>query len=108
MAQNRANEALPYVNDVRHRAGLLPVSTVTAEVVANERRHELAFENHRWYDLIRTGKAIEVMTEHGKRMKALYSYLLEATYKIDKNDLLYPIPLREIQVNHLLTQNPGY
>lgn len=106
--QGRAPEAVPYVNQVRNRAGLPAVTTMNAQVVANERRHELAFENHRWFDLLRTGKAIEVLTEHGKRMKALYPYLQDRTYQITKDRLVYPIPYRELQINSLLTQNPGY
>ncbi|MDR1092193.1 MAG: RagB/SusD family nutrient uptake outer membrane protein [Prevotella sp.] len=106
--QGRAAEAVPYINMVRQRAGLPDVKTVDGQVVANERRHELAFENHRWFDLLRTGKAIEVMTEHGKRMKALYPYLQERTYQLTKDRLIYPIPYRELQINSQLTQNPGY
>ena len=64
-----AGDAAPYVNQVRARAGLPAVTTINAEVVANERRHELAFENHRWYDLLRTGKAIEVMTAYGQNVQ---------------------------------------
>ncbi|WP_106832262.1 RagB/SusD family nutrient uptake outer membrane protein [Parabacteroides pacaensis] len=106
--QGRPGEAIPYVNLVRNRAGLASLSVINAEVIANERRHELAFENHRWFDLIRTGKAIEVMSAHGKRMKALYPYLQERTYQIDKDKLLFPIPYHELQINSLLKQNPGY
>ncbi len=106
--QGRAAEAAPYINQVRQRAGLPALKTVDAQAVADERRHELAFESHRWFDLLRTGKAIEVMTAHGKRMKALHTYLPERTYQITKERLLYPIPYRELQINSLLTQNPGY
>lgn len=108
VAQNKHAEAVTYVNQVRQRAGLPAVTTVDADVLANERRHELAFENHRWFDLVRTGKAIEVMTQHGKRMKALYPYLADRTYQITSDNLLFPIPYRELQINSLLIQNPGY
>ena len=106
--QGRAAEAVPYVNQVRSRAGLPDVTSVTADVVANERRHELAFENHRWYDLIRTGKAIEVMTAYGQYIKTIDLELPERTYQIKPEYLLYPIPYRELQINDLLEQNPGY
>ena len=106
--QNRNEEALPYINQVRNRAGLSDVISVNEDIIAMERKHELAFENHRWFDLLRTGKAIEVMTEHGKQMKALYPYLAERTYQITEDKLLFPIPYRELQINSLLEQNPGY
>lgn len=106
--QGRGAEAVPYVNQVRQRAGLPALASVDAAVVATERRHELAFEGHRWQDLLRTGKALEVMTEHGKRMKALYSYLPERSYQITPEKLVFPIPYRELQINSLLEQNTGY
>ncbi len=40
------------------------------EAIINERRVELAFENKRWFDLVRTGKAIDVITAHGNKIKA--------------------------------------
>ena len=104
--QNKASAGLEYVNDVRARAGLDPVSTLTDEVVANERRHELAFEAHRWFDLLRTGKAIEVMSAYGVKAKAMYSNLQDRTYNITEDRLLYPIPYRETQLDESLLQNP--
>lgn len=110
--QNKASEALPLLNQVRSRAGLA-ASTQTAQAtlrdaIARERRVELAFENHRWLDLVRTGKAIEVMTANGAYMKSLYPSLLPTTYAVTANRLVFPIPAREIQINSQLTQNPGY
>ena len=106
--QGRGGEAAPYVNEVRKRAGLAEVSVITAEVVANERKHELAFENHRWHDLLRTGKAIEVMTEYGKYIKGIDIQVPKNAYNITKEMLVFPIPYREISVNPSITQNPGY
>ena len=57
---------------------------------------------------LRTGKAIEVMSEYGKRMKSLYPYLTERTYQVTKEKLVFPIPYRELQINSLLEQNTGY
>ena len=71
-------------------------------------RHELAFENHRWTDLIRTGKAIETMTEFGKTMKAKYQWILPSAFEVTGNRLVFAFPLRERQINYLLEQNPGY
>ena len=108
LEQNKAAAALPYINQVRTRAGLNPLSVVTKESVANEMRHELAFENHRWTDLIRTGKAIEVMTKFGTDMKKLYPWLLPTAFNVTENRLIYPFHYRELNVNKNLVQNKGY
>ncbi len=72
--QGKTAEALPILNQVRSRAGL-PAATETAQValraqIYQDRRSELAFENKRWFDLVRTGTAIEVITAYGNRVKA--------------------------------------
>jgi starch-binding outer membrane protein, SusD/RagB family len=80
--QNRPAEALTYINNVqgaspasiRGRAGLSPITAASQSAVRDaidhERRIELAFENKRWFDLVRTGKAVEVITAYGARVKA--------------------------------------
>ncbi len=106
--ENKSAEALPYLNMVRTRAGLPALATATADNIADETRHELAFENHRWTDLIRTGKAIEAVTAEGQRLKAIYGWLLPTTFNVTQEKLLAPIPFRELQINPQLVQNPGY
>ena len=106
--ENKNAEALPYLNKVRQRAGLPPVAQATADNVADETRHELAFENHRWTDLIRIGKAVEVSNAKGVRLKALYGWILPAAFNVTDTKLIFPIPFRELQINTKLTQNPGY
>lgn len=101
----------PYINAVRKRAGLDPLSGLSKEAfreaVAHEQRVEVAFENHRWYQLLRTGKAVEVMTEHGIEEKARLNRLSDASYTIQPHKLLFPIPAREIRLNGF-EQNPGW
>ncbi|MFA5668120.1 MAG: RagB/SusD family nutrient uptake outer membrane protein [Balneolaceae bacterium] len=85
------------INEVRDRAGLLPISAVTPgtfeEKLLNERRLEFAFENKRWADLLRFGKAKEVMATHLN--------ITQAEVK-----LLFPIPQGEIDVSpDKMTQN---
>ena len=109
VAQGKNTEALPFINEVRDRAGLDDLTSVTEDDVADEMRHELAYENHRWTDLIRTGKAVEVMTAHGVYLKSLYGFLLPTSFNVTTDRLIYPIPFREIQTNtNLLPQNQGY
>lgn len=101
-------ESLTLVNQVRRRAGLDELGSITEEDIANERRHEFAFENQRWYDLVRTGAAIKVMNEYGKKVKKQFPYLQERTYNVTAEKLVFAIPYREMQINSLLKQNEGY
>ena len=86
--------ALAAFNAVRLRAGLEAVAQIDKEMMLAERRVEFAFEGHRWFDLIRSNRAVEIMRLHGKN--------------IDVHNLLFPIPSGEMQINPELVQNPGY
>jgi len=112
--QNKSLEALPYLNQVRSRAGLPAVTGIDPNslrgIIAHERRVELAFENRRWFDLLRTGKAVEVMTAHGQYIKKAYGslgYLPQVSYAVTQDKLIYPIPNREVEIAKI-KQNPGY
>src|SRR5690606_2131061 len=91
-----------YLNAVRARVGLpgfgdpgYPEAYPTlAFSIEHERRMELCFEFHRFFDLVRTHRAIPVMKNKG--------------YDIDETKLLFPIPLNVIDVNPAITQNAGY
>jgi starch-binding outer membrane protein, SusD/RagB family len=76
---------------VRARVGLAPI-TVSIDAIQKERRLELAGEGHRWFDLVRTGKAATTLASRG--------------FIAGKNEI-FPIPARELQ-NTLLVQNPNY
>ncbi|WP_228054848.1 RagB/SusD family nutrient uptake outer membrane protein [Kordia antarctica] len=87
--------AIIQLNKVRTRAGLLNTTATTQTAVrtaiANERRLELAFEGHRWFDLVRTGTATTVLGF------------------TDTNYYVAPIPISEITSSFgAITQNPGY
>jgi starch-binding outer membrane protein, SusD/RagB family len=104
---NNGPNAVAYeaLNRVRRRA--FGVTNATVDYPANlsktdfflaveaERRFELAFEGHRWFDLLRTDRAIPVMTAKGSPIKP--------------HHLLFPIPQAEIDINpSKMKQNPGY
>lgn len=96
-------EACKYLNMTRRRGfgyqttETSPVDLQTTDkarfalMVEQERRVELAFENHRWFDLIRTGRAVEVMKSKG--------------FSLNETNLICPIPQKQIDVNPKLTQN---
>ncbi len=98
--QGKLAPAIADLNTLRTRAkGPAIAATSQADVllaVEQERVYELAFEGHRWYDLVRTGRAQAVMTAFTPNWKEAY--------------LLWPIPQSEIQQNPALVgkQNPGY
>lgn len=107
--------AVPHVNRVRIRAGLsgtnLLATTISQEqlrlAIEKERRIELNMEGHRWFDLVRTGRALQVMNNHFTK----YAIRLNASspiVQIQAFQLLFPIPISEINTNPILTQNPGY
>lgn len=102
-------DAFTLLNRVRIRAGLAAKTSTATDAklrvasqaefraaIAQERRVELAFENHRWFDLVRTGQAVAVMTAHGIAEKALKSYVLPTSYATV--NLKFPYPFREVQI----------
>lgn len=108
-------KVLGYLNQVRNRAfgDSSHEITVTNQdslrtIIEIERRLELAFENKRSNDLIRTNRLVSVMNEFGIKQKDKHSYLLPDAYTLTENDRLFPIPFQEMQLNDLLVQNPGY
>lgn len=76
---------------VRGRVGL-PSIPATFENIFNERRLELAGEGHRWFDLVRTGKAPQALAFKG--------------FQAGKHEIL-PIPLLEME-NTLIEQSTEY
>ena len=86
-----AGRAQQWLDAVRARVGLASVPA-TLENIYKERRLELATEGHRFFDLVRTGKAAEALASKG--------------FVAGKHELL-PIPLGELN-NTKLKQNPNY
>ncbi|KAF2516711.1 RagB/SusD family nutrient uptake outer membrane protein [Flavobacterium foetidum] len=93
------------VNKVRTRAGVAAnASNITLDELFVERRKEFFAEGTRWFDLIRSGKAVTIMNA----WKAAED-TENKIRTIDNNSLLYPIPLSEIlAVPGLYDQNLGY
>ncbi len=98
--------AAALVNQIRSRVNL-PNTTAGDKAsmklaIEKERRLELAFEGHRWYDLKRTGRALEVLNNvKGPNGSSL-------GYVVTESKLLWPIPQAEMDKNTKLTQNEGY
>ncbi|MDR1337230.1 MAG: RagB/SusD family nutrient uptake outer membrane protein [Tannerella sp.] len=115
-------EAYGYLNQIRQRAGLSPVSGLTKEAfrekVLHDRRIELAFENHRWFDLKRTMTQTELaafMSAYGKYEMANPTTPTRASMAFSSGDFEFepyetflPIPSRELRLNPAVKQTEGY
>lgn len=111
--------AVEFVNKIRRRAyglkidgsedkskDLQPIQYATRDAfrqaIWDERRIELAFEGHRWFDLVRTGQYVTVMNEH-------VASEFNGNFTVQPFHSLYPVPQVEIDINPLLKpNNEGY
>jgi len=98
--------AADLVNVIRSRAKLANTTANSQAAmrlaIEKERRLELAFEGVRWFDLKRTGRAIDVMNS------AVGPDDVPLGYHLTQNRLVFPIPQAELDKNTKLVQNPGY
>jgi tetratricopeptide (TPR) repeat protein len=115
-------EAHELLNRIRQRAGLPTVSGLTKEAfrekVLHDRRIELAFENHRWFDLKRTMTPVELaafLNAYGQYEKANPTTPTRASmafsagdFEFEPYEVFFPIPSREIRLNPALKQTEGY
>jgi starch-binding outer membrane protein, SusD/RagB family len=109
---NRTTEAYPFINQVRARAGLPPLANMSQaqfrDAVFAEERVELAYEDKRWFQLLRTGRALSIMQAQGIDIKSYAGARRPSVaYTITPQMLLFPLPIREITDNGF-AQNPGY
>jgi hypothetical protein len=95
----KTSEALMVLNQIRTRAGASKYSNLAQgdlrDKIYLERRLEFYLEGQRWFDLVRTGKALTVLQKQG----------------IKPFMTIFPIPLAQIQVINnptIFPQNPGY
>lgn len=108
---------LKYLNLVRTRAGLESIESgavttrnVFRAYLEEQRRLELAFENHRWFDLLRWNKAKEVINKHIQETEwDFYSGYTQKINDLQDYQLILPIPQSVIDNNpSVITQNPNY
>lgn len=110
MLQGQKAEALTYFNQVRARVrpnALITEDELNIDQILHERRMELAFEGHRYFDLVRTGKAVSVLTK-SLMTKVDYDDKIYIAGPIAEYQLILPIPVGEIEKDPTLTQNSGY
>ena len=129
-AQGNTPASLAIINQTRTRAGLvamLPAAVSTTaqfeDSLSRERKYEFAFENQRWFDIVRfnttfsTQNAVQIMKDHfAKEYATHYAQfpsppaLATLQGQVNTNKLLLPIPQREIDNNTriVIQQNLGY
>ena len=107
------------LNEVRRRAQIPELASMTYQDIKDERRAELFYEQERFFDLVRWGDAPTVLANKGKKLYKFYGYKPGTTeYNIevidgpgagwqDKYNLL-PFPFEQVSANPNLKQNPGW
>ncbi len=130
-AQGNSVSSIGLINQIRNRAklaslnpALINTTALFENALSLERRLEFAFENQRWFDLLRMNTTFTTITAE-QRMKdhfaAIYAVhygvypnprltLAEMQAFVTPNRMLLPIPQREIDNNTqiVILQNPGY
>lgn len=98
--------ALEDLNKIRARAGVDPITNLTGQqevlnAIWQERKLELAFEGHSFFDLVRTGQALSVITGVSRTNGPDVNLQ-------DPNRQVFPIPAFDIDANSNLVQNDAY
>ncbi len=83
------------LNAIRANRGVSPLVSAGSDAIFNERRLELNFEGHLWFDYART-------------KRGFYNSNIDQNLTADDYRFLLPIPQRELDVNKNLVQNSGY
>lgn len=123
----KKDEAKTAINLLRNRAGIPELSTVNMEEIRHERKVELAFETHRWWDLRRWRIAVESITRKFTGIYTYYDYLskddevkkfwikenvdTEPGYHPEFMEKLYYLPITFNRISNnpnLAPENPGY
>lgn len=108
-------EAVRYLNMTRERAGIplyqlsdFGSMTEFRAALRDERRMELAFENHRWFDLQRWGIATVTINEHLTDTESTFYSQYGYVQPIDEWQTMLPIPISVTNINPDVAQNIGY
>jgi hypothetical protein len=118
----RQGDALDAVNQIRDRAGIALLTSIDRDKIRHERKVELAFENHRFWDLRRWRTAVETLTRTYSGLRYVYDYASGEYWLMFINNVdravpqptfpekNYYLPIGQFRVaaNPNLVENPGY
>ena len=117
----KTDDALNAINQIRERAGIAKLTSITREQIRHERKVELAFEGHRYWDLRRWRIATSVIPVNRSGLRYVLDYNTRK-YKVmilknydgvaapifDEKNYYMPITATRISNNPSLVENPGY
>lgn len=118
----KTGDALNAINQIRKRAGIVPLTTINRDTIHHERKVELAFEGHNYWDLRRWRTAVEALSKNGHGLRYILDYTtrkyrLEVLERVEGLDMegkfkpmnyYLPITLTRTANNPNLVENPGY
>ena len=120
-ALGKTAEALDAINQIRNRAGIALLSSIDLNKIKHERKVELAFEGHRYWDLRRWRTAVTDLTRYFSGLQYILDYntrklKLVVIDKIDggampaffEKNYYFPITPARRANNPNLVENPGY
>ncbi|PGH39723.1 MAG: RagB/SusD family nutrient uptake outer membrane protein [Candidatus Nephrothrix sp. EaCA] len=116
------SEALDAVNQIRNRAGIRPLPAVTRDNIRHERKVELAFEGHRYWDARRWRTAVVDFSKPNSGINYILdiqtkNYQIKIADNIDgssnipqfrQENYYFPITVQRTSNNPKLLENPGY
>jgi len=117
-----ASDALNSINQIRDRAGIAALNSITRDQIHNERRVELAFEGHRYWDVRRWRTAVNVLSVRWTGIRYILDassgkYQIQIINNVDgtsnipqfrKENYYLPITNGRTANNPNLVENPGY
>lgn len=113
--QSNPSKSIQYINEVRTRAHLNALTSVSLSDIKQEKRFELCMEGCRFLDLVRWGDAYDVLKDQGRVVKAMQT---DGSVKDEYTNTTYgfvkgkhehlPIPAKELLLNSTIKQNAGW
>ncbi len=115
-------DALQAINQIRDRAGIQQLTSIDRDKIRQERKVELAYEGHRYWDVRRWRIAVDLLTVNRSGLRYILDYAtgkykLEVIYKLDGSvqnpqfyamNYYFPITNARTANNTNLVENPGY
>lgn len=118
----KVDEALDAINQIRDRAGIARKTSIDRDAIRQERKVELAFEGHRYWDVRRWRTAVEALSKPGSSLRYILDYntgkyklVIYPDYdgpttppRFYEHQYYFPITKARTGQNPNLLENPGY